>query len=131
MWQDGKCSHYQQLSNRSSSVNIDSRLRAGRPGFDSHQGDDGIFFYFTASGPALESTQPPIQWVPGALSPGGKVTWACRILQLVMMLKLCGAVRPLPQSFFTAWCSVQQKIRPLGVVHKDNFTFTFYERLKM
>jgi hypothetical protein len=26
--------------------------------------------YFTASRPALELIQPPIEWVPGALSPG-------------------------------------------------------------
>jgi hypothetical protein len=28
-----------------------------------------IFFFFTSSGPALGPTQPPIQWVSGALSP--------------------------------------------------------------
>jgi hypothetical protein len=28
----------------------------------------GIFLFTTASRPALEPTQPPIQWVPGALS---------------------------------------------------------------
>jgi hypothetical protein len=28
------------------------------------------FSFSTASGLALEPTQPPIQWVPGALSPG-------------------------------------------------------------
>jgi hypothetical protein len=30
----------------------------------------GIFLFDTASKPALGSTQPPIQWVPGALSLG-------------------------------------------------------------
>jgi hypothetical protein len=31
-----------------------------------------IFLFFTSSRPALGSTQPPIQWVPGALFPGIK-----------------------------------------------------------
>jgi hypothetical protein len=32
-------------------------------------GNDGIFFFATASGPALGSTQPPIQWVLGVKQP--------------------------------------------------------------
>jgi hypothetical protein len=28
------------------------------------------FLFFTASRPTLESSQPPIQWIPGTLSPG-------------------------------------------------------------
>jgi hypothetical protein len=40
-------------------------------GFDSRQ-DLGIFLFDTVSGPALGPTQPPIQWVPGALSLGVK-----------------------------------------------------------
>jgi hypothetical protein len=44
-----------------------ARLRAGRLGFDSRQGLDFTFFA-TSSNPALESTQPTIQGLPGALS---------------------------------------------------------------
>jgi hypothetical protein len=40
-------------------------------GFDSRR-DLGIFFYTTSSRTALRPTQPPIQWVPGALSLGVK-----------------------------------------------------------
>jgi hypothetical protein len=40
-------------------------------GFDSRQGQE-IFLYFIASRPALRPTQPPIQWVPRALSTGIK-----------------------------------------------------------
>jgi len=38
-------------------------------GFDSRW-ELGIFLFTTASTPALGPTQPPIQWVPGALSLG-------------------------------------------------------------
>jgi hypothetical protein len=40
-------------------------------GFDSRRGL-GIVLFTTASRMALEPTQPPIQWVPGALSVGVK-----------------------------------------------------------
>jgi hypothetical protein len=39
-------------------------------GFDSRQGQD--FFFPTASTPPLGPTEPPIEWVPGAISPGLK-----------------------------------------------------------
>jgi hypothetical protein len=46
-------------------------LRSGWPGFDPRQGQR-IFPLTSASRPALGPTQPPIQWLPGALSPGVK-----------------------------------------------------------
>jgi hypothetical protein len=45
--------------------------KIGVIGFDSQQ-RLGIFLFTTASRIALEPTQPPIQWVPGALSLGVK-----------------------------------------------------------
>jgi hypothetical protein len=59
--------------NRGSSVDIVTRLQAERPGFNyqKRQGRD-FFLFTTASRPVLESTQPPIQWVPGALLLGVK-----------------------------------------------------------
>jgi hypothetical protein len=36
------------------------------------RGNDDIFLFATASRPALGPTQPPIQWVPGSLTPGAK-----------------------------------------------------------
>jgi hypothetical protein len=61
--------------------------RVGRPGFE------GIFSLFaTASRPALGSTQPPNQWVPGVLSMGVKVAIH---LHLVPRLRYQGAVPPL------------------------------------
>jgi hypothetical protein len=63
--------YYLFITNRDSSVSIATRLRTGRPGFDSRQ-RLAIFLLTTASRPVLEPTQPPIQWVPWALSLGVK-----------------------------------------------------------
>jgi hypothetical protein len=52
-------------------------LRAARPrGRSSSPGRVQNFLFSTASRPALGSIQPPIQWVPGALSP--EVKWLGR-----------------------------------------------------
>jgi hypothetical protein len=51
-------------------------LMIGVLGFDSQQGL-GIFLFTTTSRIALGPTQPPIQWVPVAFFPGGKVAKAC------------------------------------------------------
>jgi len=52
---------------RDSSVSIVTKLRAGRPDFDSRYGQ-GIFLFATVSRLTLSPIQPSIQWVPGALS---------------------------------------------------------------
>jgi hypothetical protein len=54
---------------------------------------------------ALEPTQPPIQWVPGALS-----------LSSSAEVKNAWSYTSTPQYILMAWCLVQ---------HRDNFTFTF------
>jgi hypothetical protein len=43
-------------------------IRTGRPGFDPRH-RQRIFPLTSAYRPALRPTQPPVQWVPGALSP--------------------------------------------------------------
>jgi hypothetical protein len=51
-------------------------LRAGRPrGWGSSPGRVKNFLFSTSSRPALGSTQPPIQWVTWALSPGVNRPW--------------------------------------------------------
>jgi hypothetical protein len=74
----------------------------GRPEFDSRQCT--IFFSSTVSRPALGPTQPPIQWVPGALSPGLK--WqereADRSLPSNAEVKNGGAISPLPPYVYMA-----------------------------
>jgi hypothetical protein len=48
-------------------------LRAGRPrGRRSNPGRVKNFYFSMSSKPAVGSTQPPMQWVTGALSPGVK-----------------------------------------------------------
>jgi hypothetical protein len=47
------------------------RRGTGWSGFDFRHGQD-IFLFSTASSPDLGPTVTPIQWVPGALSPGIK-----------------------------------------------------------
>jgi hypothetical protein len=57
--------HFQNVFwNRDSSVGIATRLRAGRSGFDSRQGQE----FASASRPALGPTQPPIQSVSRVVS---------------------------------------------------------------
>jgi len=69
----------------------------------------GIFLFTTASRPALGPTQPRIQWVPGALPlgvkpPGVNLT---SHLHLVPRSRMRGAILPLPQYVFMAWCLVK------------------------
>jgi hypothetical protein len=56
-------------SSTDSSVSIVTRLRTGRPKFDSRK-RQGLFLLAAASRPDLGPTQPPIQWIPEALSLG-------------------------------------------------------------
>jgi hypothetical protein len=55
----------------------------------------GSRIFSTSSIPALGSTQPPIQWAPGALSPGVKLTTH---LQPVPRSRKCGSIHPLPHT---------------------------------
>jgi hypothetical protein len=65
--------HYNHLLEPGSSVSIVSDYGAGRP-FDrgTIPGRGKGFFLCPVSRPALGPTQPPVQWVPGVLSPGDK-----------------------------------------------------------
>jgi hypothetical protein len=94
---------------RSSSVGIatvygldDDRVSGVRfPG----GGGLGIFLLSTVSRPALGPTQPPIQWVQGALSLGVKRPGrqADHSPLLMPRSRLPGAIPP-PQYIFMAWC---------------------------
>jgi hypothetical protein len=76
-------------------------------GFDYRRGLK-IFLFTTATRTALGPTQPPIQWVTGALSLGVKRpgreadhSISCR------GQRMSGAIPRLPQYVFMAWCSVK------------------------
>jgi hypothetical protein len=51
-------------------VSIVTRLRVGRPGFNSRQCIE--FLFATMSGPILGPAHPPIKWVPRSFTPGIK-----------------------------------------------------------
>jgi hypothetical protein len=106
---------------RGSSVGIATTLRAGRSGFDSRQ-RLWIFLFASVSRPALGPTQPPIQWVPGPLSLGAK--WpGCEADDSPPSsadVRNTWSYTSTPQYVFRAWCLVK---------HKDDFTFTFFNRI--
>jgi len=59
---------YNNTGNRGSSVGVVTEVRAGQSDFESRQGQ-GFLLFATASRPALLGhTQPPLLWVPVALS---------------------------------------------------------------
>jgi hypothetical protein len=71
---------------------------------------------------ALRHTQPPIQWVPGALSLGVKRPGreADHSSPSSAEIKNAWSYISTPQYVFMAWCLVK---------HRDNFTFTFTQTL--
>jgi hypothetical protein len=85
--------------------------------FDSRRGL-GIFLFTTAFRTGLGSTQPPIQWVPGALSLGVKRPGreADHSPPSIVEVKNAWSYTTTPQYVFMEWCLVK---------HRDNFTFTF------
>jgi hypothetical protein len=84
-------------------------LRARWSGFESRHGL-GIFLFTTVSRPALGPTQPPIQWVSGAVSLGVKRPGceADHSLPSNAEFKNAWSYTSTPQYAFMAWCSVKK-----------------------
>jgi hypothetical protein len=81
------------------------------------------FLFSTSSRPTLGPTQPPIQWVLGALSPGLKKPGreADHLPPTRVEVKQHGSIHPLPHT--SSWSSAKL------VKHRDNFAFTLvYKR---
>jgi hypothetical protein len=78
----------------------------GRSRFDPRQ-KQRIFPVTSMSRPTLGPTQPPVQWVPGVLSPGVKRSRCVTLTTHPIYCRGCervGAIHPLPPSAFMA-CS--------------------------
>jgi hypothetical protein len=107
---------------RGSSVNIATRIRAGRHGFDCRQ-VQGFFLLSTTPKRALGPTQPPIRWVTGA--PLAGVKWqeheADNPLPLMSRLIMRVATPPLLQYIFMVSYLVK---------HRDNLTFCRHFKTK-
>jgi hypothetical protein len=86
-------------------------------GFDSRRGM-GIFLFTTAPRTALGPLQPPIQWVPGALSLGIKLLGpaADHSPPSSTEVKECVELYIHSLYVFMAWYLIK---------HRGNFTFTF------
>jgi hypothetical protein len=77
-----------------------------------------FFLFATVPKVAQGLTQPPIQWVLGALPWEVKQTGLGVNHSLPLpRLRVYGTISPIPQYVFMAWCLVK---------HRDNFTFTFF-----
>jgi hypothetical protein len=87
-------------------------------GFESTQ-RLGILLFTTASRPALGPNQPPIQWVPGAFSPGVKRPGreADHSPPSTAEVKECVELY--------LHCPNTPTRRDAQLMHTDNFTFTF------
>jgi hypothetical protein len=82
----------------------------------------GIFLFSTASSPALGPTQPPIQWVPEAPSPGVKRSWrkADHSTPSSAEVKNAWSYTSTRQYVLMAWCLVKNRAGLL----KDNCIYT-------
>jgi hypothetical protein len=78
--------------------------------FDSQRGM-GIFLFTTASGTALGPIQPPVQWVPGALSLGVKRPRreGDHSPPYSAEIKNAWSYTSTPQYIFVAWCLVKHR----------------------
>jgi hypothetical protein len=114
---------------RGSSVSIMTELRARWAGFNYQQEQSYDFFLIaTVSRPVLGPTQPPNQWVLGALSPEVKRVGreANRSSPYSAEIKNVWSYTLTPQYVFAWRCLIKQDIHFHFVVlkHGDNFTFT-------
>jgi hypothetical protein len=99
--------------------------------FESWQGL-GIFLSTTAYRPVLGPTHPPTQWEPRALPLGVKQPGheTDHSPHLVLRSRMSGAIHPLPQYPFMAWCSVKSTGTALPLPLSQYNKLTGKKRLK-
>jgi hypothetical protein len=95
------------------SVNIVIRLRIGRPGFNSREGQGFFLFVIAFRSVLLGLTQPPIQWVPGAKRSGRE---ADHSLPSSAEVKNAMSYTSTSPSVFMSWSLVMYRIRHHGQV---------------
>jgi len=102
------------------------RFSYGLDEFESRQGQE-FFLLATASRPALVPIQPPIQWVPGALTPGVKWTGleADHSPPPSAEVKNTWSYISTPPYVFMAWCLLKYILCLHGVIRKTLTLFHF------
>jgi hypothetical protein len=107
-----------------------TKLRTGRPEFNSWQCQWMDFFFVTTSKPILGPTQPPIQWVPGALTP--RIKWPERESDNSPPFTVeinAWSYAFTPKYLFMEWRLVKTQgyvfMAWYFVKHRNNFTCTF------
>jgi len=86
-------------------------------GFTLGRGQEWDFFFLLgiASGLLPRPMQPPIQWVPGTLSPGVKLSRReADHSHLVPKSRMCGDTPPFPEYAFIAWYLVKKGEKSTG-----------------
>jgi hypothetical protein len=106
------------IRSRDISVSIVARLRAGRPGFDSRQGQEYLFA--TVSREALRPTHPAVQWIPGALSSGVKRPGreADHLSQSNAGFRMRGGVPLYTQYVFMLWYLIKYRMISLFISYR-------------
>jgi hypothetical protein len=102
---------------RDSSVGVVTRLQDGRPCFDIHQ-VYGFVLFATTCRLSLGTTQPSLQWIPGAISPGVKQPGreANNSPRSSVEIKNTLSYTSTSPYAFMAWYLIKQRIRLHGVV---------------
>jgi hypothetical protein len=97
----------------------------------------GIFLFTTTSRPAPGPTQPPIQWVPGALSLGVKRQGreADHSPPSSAEVKSTWSYNSTPQYAFMAWCSVKAQgqlyLLPLSYLNANTCDYLYTMKMQL
>jgi hypothetical protein len=94
-------------------LSVVTRLRAGRPEFDSWQGNCFFIFLTAVYRPALGPLPPPIKWIAGIQRPEHEAHHSPPSNAEVKNARSCTSTLP---CVFMAWRLIKHKVRLDGVV---------------